>query len=88
MKTDYDAIVVGGGPAGSTVAIRLAEAGWSVALVEQKEFPRRKVCGECIAATNLDLLDALGPDDCRDEFHGVSFCSFNLQCLHPCILRA
>ncbi len=63
MSTRFDAIVVGAGPAGSTAAIRLAEAGWSVALVEQRAFPRRKVCGECIAATNLPLLDALGVGD-------------------------
>lgn len=60
MTQRYEAIVVGGGVAGSTAAILLAEAGWSVALVEKKTFPRRKVCGECIAAPNLALLDALG----------------------------
>jgi menaquinone-9 beta-reductase len=56
----FDAIIVGGGPAGSTAAILLAQAGWSVALIERQTFPRRKVCGECIAATNLPLLHALG----------------------------
>jgi 2-polyprenyl-6-methoxyphenol hydroxylase-like FAD-dependent oxidoreductase len=56
----YDAIVVGGGVAGGTAAILLAAAGWSVALVEKKAFPRRKVCGECIAAPNLALLDSHG----------------------------
>jgi 2-polyprenyl-6-methoxyphenol hydroxylase-like FAD-dependent oxidoreductase len=56
----YDAIVVGGGVAGATAAILLAKAGWSVALVEKKAFPRRKVCGECIAAPNLALFDSLG----------------------------
>lgn len=55
-----DAIVIGGGVAGGTAAILLAAAGWSVALVEKRPFPRRKVCGECIAAPNLALLDALG----------------------------
>jgi flavin-dependent dehydrogenase len=55
----YDAIVIGGGVAGGTAAILLAQAGWSVALVEKRAFPRRKVCGECIAAPNLALLDAL-----------------------------
>ena len=60
MIPRYDAIIVGGGVAGSTAAILLAEAGWSVALVEKKTFPRRKVCGECIAAPNIALLDALG----------------------------
>ena len=60
MTTRFDALVVGGGPAGSTVALLLAGAGWSVALLEKQAFPRRKVCGECIAAGNLALLDALG----------------------------
>lgn len=60
MTPRYDAIVVGGGVAGGTAAILLAAAGWSVALVEKKTFPRRKVCGECIAAPNLALLDSLG----------------------------
>ena len=59
-RTDYDAIIVGAGPAGSSAAILLARAGWSIALVEKQRFPRRKVCGECIAASNLPLLDALG----------------------------
>jgi menaquinone-9 beta-reductase len=63
MQTVYDAIIVGAGPAGSTAAILLAQAGWSVALIEKQCFPRRKVCGECIAASNLPLLDALGIGD-------------------------
>jgi 2-polyprenyl-6-methoxyphenol hydroxylase-like FAD-dependent oxidoreductase len=60
MQTHFDAIIIGAGPAGSTAAILLAQAGWSVTLLEKEPFPRRKVCGECIAATNLPLLDALG----------------------------
>ncbi len=60
MRTNFDAVVIGAGPAGSAAAILLARAGWSVALVEKHSFPRRKVCGECIAASNLPLLEALG----------------------------
>ncbi|MHB8948674.1 MAG: NAD(P)/FAD-dependent oxidoreductase [Rhodoferax sp.] len=60
MKTEFDALIIGGGPAGSSAAILLARAGWSVAQVEKQTFPRRKVCGECIAASNLPLLQALG----------------------------
>ena len=59
-RTAFDAIVVGAGPAGSTAAILLARAGWVVALIEKQRFPRRKVCGECVAASNLPLLDLLG----------------------------
>jgi geranylgeranyl reductase family protein len=41
----YDAIVVGGGPAGSTTAYRLAVEGASVLLVDKATFPRDKPCG-------------------------------------------
>jgi geranylgeranyl reductase family protein len=41
----YDAIVVGGGPAGSTTAYRLAEKGASVLLADKATFPRDKPCG-------------------------------------------
>ena len=41
----YDAIVVGGGPAGSTTAYRLADQGASVLLVDKATFPRDKPCG-------------------------------------------
>jgi len=70
MSTAFDAVVIGAGPAGTTAAIRLAGAGWSVAIVEKRDFPRRKVCGECIAASNLPLLDALGIGEEFDALAG------------------
>ena len=60
MNFDCDALVIGAGPAGAASAILLAQAGWRVIIVEQRAYPRRKVCGECIAAGNLELLDQLG----------------------------
>lgn len=60
MSEACDVLVIGAGPAGSAAAILLAAAGWRVTLVEQHAFPRRKVCGECISAGNLELLDRLG----------------------------
>ncbi|HUP93522.1 MAG TPA: FAD-dependent monooxygenase [Burkholderiales bacterium] len=63
----YDAIVIGGGPAGSMSACLLARAGWSVILVEKTAFPRRKVCGEFISAPALALLARAGfADDVLD----------------------
>src|SRR5690348_2942927 len=56
----HDAVVIGGGPAGSTTALLLAQHGWQVAVVEKSAFPRKKVCGEFLSATNAPLLDRLG----------------------------
>lgn len=60
MNDRWDAVIIGGGPAGGTAALLLARAGWSVLLVERKAFPRRKVCGEYLSATNWPLLEELG----------------------------
>ncbi len=46
----YDVLVVGGGPAGSTTALRLAEGGASVLLVDKATFPRDKPCGGGLTA--------------------------------------
>ncbi|MFN0279849.1 MAG: NAD(P)/FAD-dependent oxidoreductase [Pyrinomonadaceae bacterium] len=48
-RTNYDVAIVGAGPAGSSAAIRLAQGGLKVLLVEQKKFPRAKLCGEFIS---------------------------------------
>ena len=41
--------IAGAGPAGSSLAIRLADAGFDVVLIERKRFPRQKLCGEFIS---------------------------------------
>ncbi len=52
--------MIGSGPAGATAARLLAQAGWSVALIESADFPRRKVCGEFISAPTMPVLEACG----------------------------
>lgn len=45
----YDAIVVGGGPAGATAALILAKGGARVLLLERRRLPRYKPCGGCLS---------------------------------------
>ena len=60
MATESDALIIGAGPAGAATAILLRLAGWRVVLVEKSAYPRQKVCGECLTAGSLALLDELG----------------------------
>ena len=46
--------VVGAGPAGASLAIRLAKSGFEVVLVEREKFPRHKLCGEFISPECLE----------------------------------
>jgi flavin-dependent dehydrogenase len=56
----YDAIVAGGGPAGASAAIHLARGGLRVLLIEQKKFPRAKLCGEFISPECQTHFEKLG----------------------------
>ena len=56
----HDVLVVGGGPSGSSCAYWLADAGWDVALVEKKRFPRVKTCGDGLTPRAVRQLEDMG----------------------------
>ena len=59
-----DAVVVGGGPAGSTCARVLHRAGWNVVVIDRARFPRDKVCAGWVTPGVFRLLD-LDPEEYR-----------------------
>lgn len=60
MNADFDALIVGAGPAGSAAAIMLARQGFRVGLVDKATFPRDKACAEYMSPAIEGILKRLG----------------------------
>ena len=65
-------LVVGGGPAGSAAAHWLARDGHDVMLVEKKEYPREKTCGDGLTPRAIYQLAEMGFDFGAEDFHKVT----------------
>lgn len=63
-RTDFDVIVAGAGPAGTSVATFLARQGVATLVLDRSGFPRDKVCGDGLTPQAIYWLDRLG---CVDE---------------------
>jgi flavin-dependent dehydrogenase len=61
-RRECDVLVVGGGPAGSTIAALLAQKGRHVVVLEKDRFPRFHI-GESLLPLNLPLFERLGIAD-------------------------
>jgi geranylgeranyl reductase family protein len=71
--TDYDVAVVGAGPAGSSAAYHLSQAGARVLLVDRARFPRDKPCGggvtaRCFAQAPVDITPVVEQQVSRMRF--------------------
>jgi geranylgeranyl reductase family protein len=61
-RREADVVVVGAGPAGSSAAYWLAQAGLDVVMVEKSTFPREKVCGDGLTPRGTRALIDMGID--------------------------
>ena len=68
----FDVAIAGAGPAGASAAIELATNGARVLLIEEKKFPRAKLCGEFISPECLTHFKRLGVMDQMSTAGGVS----------------
>ena len=59
----FDVAIVGAGPAGSSCASFCAQAGLRTLLLERENFPREKVCGDCLNPSCWPVLRRLGVED-------------------------
>lgn len=82
---EYDVIVVGAGPGGSTAAYELARRGAKVALIEQHQLPRYKPCGGCLSLKIDHILD---PDFHRLVEKTVYGATFTFEGLDEVHVRA
>ncbi len=76
MSILYDVVIVGAGPAGSNAAYYLAKEGFSVALLDKDEFPRKKPCGDSFPIGALETLDCKIPNKIIGRrIHGMNLIS-------------
>lgn len=59
----WDAVIIGAGPAGASLAIRLASSDLRTLLVDRASFPRDKVCGSCLSGDAIESLRSIGVAD-------------------------
>jgi len=76
---DCDVLVIGGGPAGSTMAALLASEGRSVTLIDKDRHPRFHI-GESLLPFNLPLFDALGV---REEIEHMAMPKYGIEFVSP-----
>ncbi len=80
MRSQCDVLVIGGGPAGSTVAPLLAEKGYKVVVLDKARHPRFHI-GESLLPANLPLFERLGV---AEEVRELGMVKRGAEFVSPC----
>ena len=78
MQKLWDVLIIGAGPAGGLAALDCAKKGLRVMLVEQRSFPRWKVCGCCFNNQAQAILSSRGENNLIEECGGQTLDSLRL----------
>ena len=78
-ENDYEVVIIGSGPAGSTIAALLAQRGRQVLLLEKAQHPRFHI-GESLLPLNLPLLADLGV---QEEVERIGMAKYGVEFVSP-----
>ena len=85
MSNHYDAIIIGGGPAGASAALYAHKYGLKTIILDKAIFPRDKICGDALSGKTvrylreLDLLNDVSKLD-GATINRITFGSPNHKC--------
>jgi menaquinone-9 beta-reductase len=78
MAEQYDLVVVGAGPGGSSAAYNSVKVGLNTLLIDRQEFPRDKTCGDGLMPHAASEVAMMGLADWLDEPHHGRFTGFSI----------
>ncbi len=81
-NSTHDVIVIGGGPSGSSCGYWLAKSGWDTVVLEKKQFPREKTCGDGLTPRSIKQLEDMGLGTDLGSYHryeGLRAVAFNRE---------
>jgi len=84
---DADVLVVGGGPAGASVAFALVRAGVRVHIVDRARFPRPKPCAEYLSPEASRILEAMGALDLVERSGAAALTGIHVRAPNGAVIK-
>lgn len=72
IMKDYDVIIIGAGPGGSSAATFCGRKGYKTLLLDKDKFPRDKICGDALSGKSMGIIKKLNiEEDIKKSQHGA-----------------